>query len=88
LHAGQFTLLVNQTDIVPLFVYILESPKLTLFTLQLDQVDFYTLSLTDHQSTKPAARTHSFSDVVPDTWAAKASGDGGQASGDAVKLSP
>jgi hypothetical protein len=38
-----------------LFVYILESPRLTPFTLQLNQAALYLLSLVDHQSSKPTS---------------------------------
>jgi hypothetical protein len=50
------SLLANQTDIFSLFVYMLENPRLTAFTLQLDQAVFYPLSITDHQSSKPASQ--------------------------------
>jgi hypothetical protein len=56
LCAGHFTLLVNQTDIFPLFVYMLESPRLPPFTLQLSQAVFHPLLLSDHQESKPVSQ--------------------------------
>jgi hypothetical protein len=52
-HTGHFTLLANQIDIFSLFAYMRENPRLTLFTLQLNQAVFYLLSVSDHQRSEP-----------------------------------
>jgi hypothetical protein len=56
IYFGLFTLLVNQADIFSLFVYMLKSPRLTLFTFQLNQAGFYPLSPSDHQRSKPVSQ--------------------------------
>jgi hypothetical protein len=72
LHAGRFTLLINETDIFSLFFYMLESLRLIPFTLQLNQAVFYPLSPSNCQSSKTVRQDlQSFQNVVPDTWSTK-----------------
>jgi hypothetical protein len=47
-------LLVDLTDIFPLFVYVLESSRLTPLIVQLNQAVFYLFSPSDHRGRKPA----------------------------------
>jgi hypothetical protein len=62
---------------------MLESPRLTPFTLQLNQIIFYPLSLPDHKRSKC-----SFRDVVLHTWRTKARSHCEQASHHVVRLYP
>jgi hypothetical protein len=54
-----------QTDIFSLSVFVLESPRLTPFTLQLNQATFYplSLSLSGHQSNKTCQPGHTASEM-------------------------
>jgi hypothetical protein len=56
LHAGQLTLLINQSHPFSLFEYMLESPKLIPFALQQNQAVFYTLTVSDLQISKPVSQ--------------------------------
>jgi hypothetical protein len=80
------SLLINLTFLV-FFVYMVESPKLTLFALQLDQAAPYPCLLVTNRAVNLPAKTFSFREVALDTWRIKVSCHGEHASGHAVKLS-
>jgi hypothetical protein len=67
---------------------MLESPKLTLFTLQLNQVIFYLLTPSDQQKVSLSAKIYSIRDMVPNTWRTKASSPSGHVFLCVVKMSP
>jgi hypothetical protein len=56
LLTGQLTLLVNQTDTFSLLVYMLESPKLTPFTIQLNQAVNWVLVAHSYNSSYSGGR--------------------------------
>jgi hypothetical protein len=48
--------LLIELKFFPLFFYMPESPRLTPFTLHLNEAIFYSFSLSDHQRIKPVSQ--------------------------------